>query len=88
MTRALITVDDEKPQRESLAGMLSKHCKNIDVVAICSSVPEGIKAVKEHKPDLVFLDVEMKPHTGFDLLESCKGCSFQVIFTLPLINML
>jgi two-component system LytT family response regulator len=46
-----------------------------------SSVKEGIKAIKELQPDLIFLDVQIHDRTGFDLLRECGNVNFKVIFT-------
>ena len=42
---------------------------------------EGIKAIKQVKPQLVFLDVEINDGTGFDLLKQLAEINFEVIFT-------
>jgi two-component system LytT family response regulator len=81
MTYNCIIVDDEKPQQEILTGMLAKSFPNYKLNTICSSVDEGIKKIKELKPQLVFLDVQMPPKTGFDLLTEIGQINFEVIFT-------
>ena len=68
MIDALI-VENEKPQSDYLSGMLSKHFPEVNVMGICDSVPMGVEKVNELKPHLIFLDVELPPYTGFDLLE-------------------
>jgi len=59
--------------------------KNIAVAASYSSVQEGIKGILQIQPQLVFLDVQIGDKTGFDLLQSIKEISFEVIF-LPLLT--
>lgn len=81
MAYSCIIVDDEKPQQEILTNMLSKRFTDYKLEAICSSVDEGIKKIKTLKPALVFLDVQMPPKTGFDLLSSLDQINFEVIFT-------
>ena len=44
----------------------------------------GIRAILEHKPDVIFLDIEMGDGTGFDLLSAIPTPAFQVIFTTAL----
>lgn len=80
MIRAVV-VDDEKPVREAFIQMLREDFPEVEVLAVCENVPEAVKTVKEVKPDLVFLDVEMPPFTGFDFLEQVKNQVFEVIFT-------
>jgi two-component system LytT family response regulator len=81
MSFSCVIVDDEKPQQEILSGMLAKSFPSYYLEAICSSVDEGIKKIKIIKPALVFLDVQMPPKTGFDLLSSLDQINFEVIFT-------
>ncbi len=64
--RALI-VDDEPPARRWLRRLLDEH-PGIEVVAEAGDVPSAIEAVERLQPDVVFLDVQMPPGTGFDLL--------------------
>ena len=80
MYKAII-VEDELHSRELLKKMLAMFCPDVQVTALASSVNEGVKAIKEHAPDIVFLDVEMQTGTGFDLLQQFPDPSFGVIFT-------
>lgn len=63
--RALI-VDDEPLAREDLRYQLAE-LGDIEVVAHATNGPEGLEAVAEHRPDLVFLDVQMPGLTGFEV---------------------
>jgi len=65
--RALI-VDDEELAREIIRELLQPHTE-IEVVAECANGFEAVKACAEHRPDLIFLDVQMPKLTGFDVLE-------------------
>jgi two-component system LytT family response regulator len=76
-----ILIDDEQHCRESLAATVKNNFPEIDLVAVCSSVNEGSEAILHYRPDLVFLDVEIAPSTGFDLLQNLNPISFEVIFT-------
>lgn len=61
--------------------LLEDFCEGIKVCALCQNVDEGIKAIKEHKPEIVFLDIQMQRETGFDLLTRIRDINFEVIFT-------
>lgn len=76
-----IIVDDEFKSRESLQILLTDFCENVTVKALCESVDEGVKAIREHKPDMVFLDIQMHRETGFDLLNKIENIDFEVVFT-------
>jgi two-component system LytT family response regulator len=63
-----IIVDDEELARQVMRELLGAH-QEIEVIAECRNGLEAVKAVAEHKPDLLFLDVQMPKLTGFDVLE-------------------
>lgn len=65
--RALI-VDDEELARHIIRELLQPHSE-IEIAAECANGFEAVKAFAEHKPDLIFLDVQMPKLTGFDVLE-------------------
>jgi len=75
--RALI-VDDEELARHVIREFLQSHAE-IEIVAECANGMEAVKAVAEHKPNLIFLDVQMPKLTGFDVLELI-GTDVPVIF--------
>ena len=76
-----IIIDDEKNALEVLAMQLGRYCKEINIVACCNSGKSGIEAIKKHEPQLVFLDIEMPIHNGFDVLDDTKELDYKVIFT-------
>ena len=75
-----IIVEDEAASRETLANYLTKYCPDVALVAEASSVKEGLVAIKQHKPDIVFLDVEMPYGNGFDLLDEVDEIDFATVF--------
>lgn len=76
-----ILVDDEELGRELLAELLAQYCPNVLVVAHADSVATAREAIREHQPDLLFLDIEMPRGNGFELLEGMRHGRFEVIFT-------
>lgn len=76
-----IVIDDEASARETLSIVLSKYCPDVQVVSTADSAQSGIAEIKKHKPELIFLDVEMPYGNGFDLLEKAGEKNFEVIFT-------
>lgn len=75
-----IIIDDEPQALESLNMLLEEYCPEVNVCGTARSCLEGIKLINERKPDLVFLDVDMPVHSGFDMLEALPDHSFRVIF--------
>jgi two-component system LytT family response regulator len=74
-----IIVDDERLAREGLKTLL-KEFTEIEVVAEASNADEALDLVETHKPQLLFLDIQMPEKTGFELLEEMIETPF-VIFT-------
>ena len=67
-TIKVLIIDDEQLARELLKNYLSKDTR-LEVVGECSNGFEGVLAIQELKPDLVFLDIQMPKITGFEMLE-------------------
>jgi two-component system, LytTR family, response regulator len=63
-----IIIDDEELAR-SLVSRYLESFPTIEVVAACSNGFEGLKAIEQHQPHLVFLDIQMPKLTGFEMLE-------------------
>jgi two-component system LytT family response regulator len=67
MIRTVI-VDDELPARELLREFLSAD-EDCEIVAECANGFEAVKAVAQHDPDLLLLDIQMPKLDGFEVLE-------------------
>jgi len=80
MMRTLL-VDDDDATRRYLRVLLKEARADIEVVGEAANIREAERAIMTHKPDLVFLGVEMPGGTGFDLLRNLKRWDFAVIFT-------
>jgi two-component system LytT family response regulator len=78
--RALI-VDDEAKARSVLKELLAEFGTTIEVVAMADDIPSAVKAIHHHKPDVVFLDIEMPGYNGFQLLEFFDKIDFKIVFT-------
>ena len=74
-----LIVEDEKPARDLIKNYLKK-IDNIELLAECKNGFEGIKAINEFKPDIIFLDIQMPKLTGFEMLELLDELP-EVIFT-------
>uniref|UniRef100_UPI004049A1F7 LytR/AlgR family response regulator transcription factor n=1 Tax=Flavobacterium sp. TaxID=239 RepID=UPI004049A1F7 len=78
-----IIIDDEKRARVTLQLLLAEYCPQIEVVAECENLPEGVKAIRKLQPELVLLDIEMPGHSGLELLDffNENEINFSIIFT-------
>ena len=80
MNMRTVVVDDEPLARRRLARLLEAQ-DGIDVVAVCATGREAVRAVREHAPDLLFLDVQMPELDGFGVLRELGGEGLpQVVF--------
>src|SRR5215212_3087085 len=68
MPLSAVIVDDEQLARDELAYLL-KSAGDVDVVAQGSNGLEAVNLIKEHTPDLVFLDVQMPGLDGFGVIK-------------------
>lgn len=80
MNLRAVIIDDEQINVENLTSILGNYCKNVEVVGSTTNSLIGIELIKETKPDLVFLDIEMPHASGIDVLESFTEIDFEVIF--------
>lgn len=75
-----IIVEDEPLIAKCLQAMLTEYCPEVEVLAIATSVKESLRVIPGTSIDLLFIDIELKDGTGFDILELTTACSFQSIF--------
>jgi two-component system, LytTR family, response regulator len=80
MIRAIL-VDDEINSLENLYHKINEFCPNVEVVAQTQSPITAIDLLNLHKPDLLFLDIEMPKMNGFRMLEKLANYNFEIIFT-------
>ena len=76
-----IIVDDEPYCCEVLATLLERYCSEVQVLAVCTSASEALKAIRRLQPQIVFLDIEMPQMNGFEMLEQLPEINFHLIFT-------
>lgn len=75
-----ILIDDEPLARSIIKEYLQSYA-DITVVQECNDGFEGVKAIMQHQPDLVFLDIQMPKINGFEMLELIEKDAPSVIFT-------
>lgn len=64
----VIIIDDEPLARSMVKEYLQKH-PQLELIEECNDGFEGLKAIQQHQPDLVFLDIQMPKINGFEMLE-------------------
>jgi two-component system LytT family response regulator len=77
-----IIIDDENKARQLLQAMLADLCPDVTVDALCSNLASGIKSIRQFKPDVVFLDIEMPGYNGLQLLDFLleDELTFDIVF--------
>ena len=76
-----ILIDDELSSLQNLRQKLDEFCPDIQVVAMAQKPEEGMLLIRHHKPDVLFLDIEMPKMSGFRMLDELGDCDFEIIFT-------
>lgn len=79
MIRTII-IDDEPRSIQNLKLLLERYAKQVEVIATAEYPEDGILYIREYKPDLVFIDIEMPTMKGFDVLKQVVDVPFKVIF--------
>ena len=75
-----IIIDDENNNIENLQNILAAWCPQVNVVATAGTVAEAKAAIESHRPDLLFLDIQLHDESGFDLLKALQTIDFEVVF--------
>jgi two-component system LytT family response regulator len=76
----VLIVDDEASNLENLQQLLQSYAPDVEVCALAETVDEGLKAITLHRPELVFLDIQLHNQSGFDLLKQLGEINFELIF--------
>ncbi|MDI4634346.1 response regulator transcription factor [Pelomonas sp. V22] len=78
-----VLADDERLMREQLRSRLTEVWPDLDIVAEAKNGLEAVELVKEHKPDLVFLDIRMPGLTGVDAARQIAQLPEDEVWLLP-----
>ena len=76
-----IIIDDEARGRLALRQKLKDYCPDVQLEGEAADGEEGLQLIEQHRPDIVFLDIEMPRLNGFDMLQRLQRKNFHLIFT-------
>lgn len=77
---AMITEDDPL-SRSMLCDLLGDYYPGVNIVRIAQTVKDSLEYLKDHKIDLLFLDIELPDGQGGDILKALPNVDFTVIIT-------
>jgi two-component system LytT family response regulator len=76
-----ILVDDERSSLQNLEQKLVEFCPDIHIIATSEKPEEAILLIRQHQPDVIFLDIEMPRISGLRLLDELGDYAGEIIFT-------
>ncbi|RMB63477.1 DNA-binding response regulator [Dokdonia sinensis] len=78
----ILLIDDENKALALLKTLLTEHCPQVVQIWTADTLENGVAIIREHKPDLVFLDIEMPEHSGLEILDFFKDerIDFNIVF--------
>jgi two-component system LytT family response regulator len=75
-----VVIADDEPLARKTIRLLARRDPDVEIVAECRNGEETVDAVREHKPDLLFLDIQMPRLDGFDVLEILGDDAPAIVF--------
>jgi two-component system LytT family response regulator len=75
-----VLVEDEFQNLERLENLLHLHCPDVEIAGRAGSVKDAYGIIREVRPELVFLDIQLNDGNGFGLLKLFEEIDFKLIF--------
>lgn len=80
MKLRVLVADDEAPARKEMRRLLAAH-PEVEIVAEAKDGDEAVSMIRQHAPDLVFLDIRMPGRDGFGVLDALEPPMPEIIFS-------
>ena len=64
----VVIIEDEIPNQKFLTHLINKHCLELDIIGYAETVAGAIKIIENSNPEILFLDIQLKDGSGFDVL--------------------
>jgi len=75
-----IIIDDEIKSATNLQLLLGQVAPEVEVMALAHTALDGVKAIRAHQPQVVFLDIQMPANSGFDVLDHLGELHPDIVF--------
>src|ERR1700712_3460673 len=75
-----ILIDDELSSLQNLELKIREYCPQLRVVAEIQRPEDAPEIIRQHQPDVIFLDIEMPRMNGFKMIEQLGEIDFEIIF--------
>jgi len=80
-------IEDEFLARETLKAFLERHCEGVEVIFLSADLETGVDAIRAHKPQAIFLDIEMPGRSGMEVRELLDDTEVPlIVFTTAYAN--
>jgi len=77
----VIIVEDEERNRDMIQKMVELYCPEVSLVGTADAVATAVTLIRDVKPDIVLMDVELHPGTCFEIFPQLDKLNFGIIFT-------
>lgn len=75
-----VIIEDEFGSRESLKAILKEYISDVFIIAEAIDIKSGVKVLKQHNPDIVFMDIRLPDGDSFRILDHFPDPHFEIIF--------
>ena len=76
-----VIIEDEERSRNVLKKMIEKHFPQMQLLGVSDAVDSGVSLIRKTKPSLIFMDIQLKDGSGFDILKALGKIPSKIIFT-------
>lgn len=75
-----ILIDDEQGAIDVLTNLLERSAQKIEIIGVANNLQDGVLKIKDLKPNVVFLDVQMPHYAGYEIVSFIEKIDFEIIF--------
>jgi two-component system LytT family response regulator len=76
----IVLIEDELHSREFLRKVIASYTSGFEIVGEAETIEEGITVIRESKPDILLMDIELRDGLSFKILEELEHLKYNLIF--------